>query len=525
MPKEAKKRGRPRPSPLTARPSLETELQLAQETGTLRPPKKAAPQPTAAAASRGGRGGSSRQPAVRAVAEQPKSQTADVEHGEEEAEDDVSGGGLLPQALSRKIMQQAETQQKEEEAETAPAEEDDAVEGEEEEEEDGSSSAVSRRAASQRAAFRLREAKDDAQSRASDDDDEDEGDDDEEEVEELELTAEDEASLSVFLPSTASSSRRNLADIIMEKLAQHSAAASSSASDSPTPALDPRVTAVYGQVGVFLSHYTSGKIPKAFKIVPSLQNWEDVLYLTQPAQWSPQAVSAASRLFASGLNEKQAQRFYSLVLLPRVRSDIAAHGKLNYHLYQALRRSLFKPAAFFRGIVLPLCEDGLTAREAVIVSSVLAKYSVPPLHSAVAILRLTAMPYSGPIMLVLRVLLNKKYSLPVRVLEAVSAWMQSFASEERRAVSMPLIWHQVVLVFVQRYGAELSDAAISRVREACRVQQHHAITKEVRRELSRVRDMRKQQKGGAAGAAAVSISTPAMPPPLKVSNSPASMEL
>jgi hypothetical protein len=36
------------------------------------------------------------------------------------------------------------------------------------------------------------------------------------------------------------------------------------------------------------------------------------------------------------------QRFYSLVLLPAVRDDIQANRKLNYHLYMALKKALFK---------------------------------------------------------------------------------------------------------------------------------------------------------------------------------------
>jgi len=31
-------------------------------------------------------------------------------------------------------------------------------------------------------------------------------------------------------------------------------------------------------------------------------------------------------------------------------------GKLNVHLYDALRKSLYKPSAFFLGILFPLCE-------------------------------------------------------------------------------------------------------------------------------------------------------------------------
>lgn len=44
-----------------------------------------------------------------------------------------------------------------------------------------------------------------------------------------------------------------------------------------------------------------------------------------------------------------AQRFYNLVLLPRIRDDIAEYKRLNFHLYMALKKALFKPAAWFKG--------------------------------------------------------------------------------------------------------------------------------------------------------------------------------
>ena len=48
-----------------------------------------------------------------------------------------------------------------------------------------------------------------------------------------------------------------------------------------------------------LARYTAGKLPKAFKILPALANWQDVLWLTRPDEWSPHAVFAATRMFAS----------------------------------------------------------------------------------------------------------------------------------------------------------------------------------------------------------------------------------
>jgi essential nuclear protein 1 len=58
-----------------------------------------------------------------------------------------------------------------------------------------------------------------------------------------------------------------------------------------------------------LRRYKSGKLPKAFKMLPGLSSWEDYLYLTRPEEWSPHAVYAATRIFASNLNAAMAQRY------------------------------------------------------------------------------------------------------------------------------------------------------------------------------------------------------------------------
>lgn len=109
-------------------------------------------------------------------------------------------------------------------------------------------------------------------------------------------------------------------------------------------------------VGRLMSRYTIGKIPKAFKHIPSLELWEDVLYLTEPEKWSPNAMYQATRIFASNLGARKVQRFYSLVLLPRIREDIQKNKRLHFVLYQALKKALYKPAAFFKGFLLPLCQ-------------------------------------------------------------------------------------------------------------------------------------------------------------------------
>ena len=60
-----------------------------------------------------------------------------------------------------------------------------------------------------------------------------------------------------------------------------------------------------------------------------------------------------------------------------------------------------------------------TLREAVIVASILSKNSIPMLHSAAAILKIAEMDYNGANSIFLRALLDKKYALPYRVVDAV----------------------------------------------------------------------------------------------------------
>lgn len=120
--------------------------------------------------------------------------------------------------------------------------------------------------------------------------------------------------------------------------------------------LDPKVIQAYKKVGVVMRSFKSGKLPKAFKIIPQTANWEELMFLTNPEGWSAHSTFEATKIFSSQLNSKLAQRFYSIILLPNVQANIAQHKKLNYHLYMAVKKSMFKTGAFFKGFLLPLAE-------------------------------------------------------------------------------------------------------------------------------------------------------------------------
>lgn len=295
------------------------------------------------------------------------------------------------------------------------------------------------------------------------------------------LSEEDEKLIASMMGKD-SNERKTLADIIMEKIDEKGANGfpNEEGGEDFQSEMPPKVIEVYTDIGKILSRYTSGKLPKAFKVIPSLSNWEEVLYLTRPDLWTPQAMFAATRIFASNLNPKMAQRFYNLVLLDSVRADIQANKKLNYHYYMALKKSVYKPSAFFKGILLPLCKENCTLREAAIVASVLQRVTIPVLHSAVAIHKLAQLEYSGASSIFIKTLLNKKYSLPAPVIGSLVRHFSSFITDDR---TLPVLWHQSLLVFVQRYKNEVQNEARNSLRVVMKKHFHPKITPEIRREL------------------------------------------
>ncbi|CAG9462174.1 unnamed protein product [Pedinophyceae sp. YPF-701] len=413
-------------------------------------------------------------------------------------EDEDEAGDLddIPGATRAGIMELARAQQREVEAEVAEGRAD--VDGGEERPRERRAILADavRRAAETTGAARRAPAEEWVPTRADSDDDSVGAPDDDDaweaawEAEEEGVTEEDRRAMEAFM---APAGGESMADKIMRSLREQQAAMGADVLPESAPGdqggeprlvrtgLDPKVTQVYTGVGQLMSRYTSGRVPKAFKIIPSLEEWEEVLWLTDPFAWTPHAVYQATRMFSSNLNARMAQRFYSLVLLPRVRRDIAENRRLHFALFQALKQAFYKPAAWYRGILLPLCQSRTcTLREAVILSSVLKRVHVPVLHSAAALLRLAEMEYGGTTSFFIRVLLEKKYSLPYRVIDGLVEHFCRFHDEERR---LPVVWHQSLLTFVQRYKGDLKAQDKQRIKALCKEHYHYQISPEVHREL------------------------------------------
>eukprot|EP01104_Vermistella_antarctica_P013667 TRINITY_DN4170_c0_g1_i2.p1 TRINITY_DN4170_c0_g1~~TRINITY_DN4170_c0_g1_i2.p1 ORF type:complete len:520 (-),score=133.02 TRINITY_DN4170_c0_g1_i2:21-1436(-) len=383
---------------------------------------------------------------------------------------------FIPHRLSRKIMEQARQQQEEDDDETTPQ---------------------SEAAGMGAGAFSITGVQDKGRFAFGDDDDDDEefSEDEDDYLEEIEMTEEDEATFRLFMNENSGGAsaqpKKTLGDIIFEKIREHEDQAlreqgqgskNDIIRDELEKKLDEKVVKVYTEVGKVLKHYTSGRVPKAFKIVPALRNWEEIVFLTRPEEWSSPAFFQATRLFVSNLNPRMCQRFLAVVLLPKILEDLEENNRLNFHLYQALRKSLFKPASFFKGVLIPLCENCSTSlRHALILASVLKKVSIPVLHVSATLMKLAQLDYNGSTSIFIRVLLDKKYALPFRVVDAIVTHFVNFTNTHRRG--LPVLWHQCLLTFVQRYKTDLTAAQKESLRVLLHSQNHYQITEEIRREL------------------------------------------
>uniref|UniRef100_A0A1A9ZF57 Bystin n=1 Tax=Glossina pallidipes TaxID=7398 RepID=A0A1A9ZF57_GLOPL len=303
-------------------------------------------------------------------------------------------------------------------------------------------------------------------------------------IDDMEMNDEDLEAFERFQNPKGSKRTVKLAEIIFEKIQEKQADIQTKLTDEGSlriEEVDPRVKEMYEGVRDVMKRYRSGKVPKAFKIIPRLRNWEQILFITEPHNWSAAAMFQGTRVFSSVLSQAMAQRFYNLVLLPRIRDDLCEYKRLNVHLYNALKRALFKPAAFMKGIILPLLEAGdCSLREAIIFGSVIARNSIPVLHSSACLLKICEMGYTGANSIFIRYFLDKRYALPYRVIDAAVFHFLRFENDKR---DMPILWHQSLLTFVQRYKNDISSEQKEALLALLRKQKHAKITPEIRREL------------------------------------------
>uniref|UniRef100_A0A3B0MYZ6 Bystin, putative n=1 Tax=Theileria annulata TaxID=5874 RepID=A0A3B0MYZ6_THEAN len=239
---------------------------------------------------------------------------------------------------------------------------------------------------------------------------------------------------------------------------------------------------VYNEIGIYLSRYKSGGLPKAFKVLPKMTNWSEIIQLTNPQNWTPNAMYEVTRLFSSNMNESNAEIFYLYILLPAVRENLASNKTLNHHYYESLMKAMFKPTAWFKGILLPLVQEGCTYREGAIIGSVLKKISIPVFHVSAFIIQICQYPkWFGSTSFILTILFQKKYKLPIKVIGQCLQYFYKFVNYPDH---LPVIWHQSLYLFLYNYQHMLNEDEYKLLRELLGKHKHPQIGPAIEKLLS-----------------------------------------
>ncbi|KAK2198213.1 Bystin [Babesia duncani] len=242
-----------------------------------------------------------------------------------------------------------------------------------------------------------------------------------------------------------------------------------------------KMRSLFTDIGVYLSKYTSGGLPKPFKMLPKMKNWLEMLQVTKPEEWTPNAVYEATRLFVSNLTPVNVEIYLKNVLLPAVRKDINKNKKLNHHLYMALKKAMFKIIPWFKSILVPLVEEGCLYKEAAIIGSVLLKCSIPVIYAGAFIIRICqCQKWFGSTSFILLVLLQKRYNLTPQV---ISACVEYFCKFESFPDQLPVIWHQSLLTLVMNYKHVFTDQDKNRIKSLTSIHKHSQITPLVEQSL------------------------------------------
>ena len=120
------------------------------------------------------------------------------------------------------------------------------------------------------------------------------------------------------------------------------------------------------------------------------------------------------------------------------------------------------------------------------------RISIPVLHSSAALLRLSEMRNSGINSFFIKVLLEKKYALPFKVIDTL---VDSFVAFEREQRELPVIWHQSFLTFIQRYKHAITAQDKVRLRKLAVKKGHYLVGPEILREIDHSHSRGEKPKG------------------------------
>jgi len=217
--------------------------------------------------------------------------------------------------------------------------------------------------------------------------------------------------------------------------------------------LKPKLFKILERASLFLKVYRSGKLPKIVRLLPSLRNFEEIIWLTRPDIWSDQAMLSITRSFLPRLDKAQMSRYYSLILAPRFQESIFNQQICSSHIQKTIKLSTNFPFTFFSSLILPICDSKeCSLREGAALGSILYKYHFSSLVVITLIIRLLENPITQTKCLMLRIIISKNYLIPHRILDL----FVDFFTLNNNRIFFPH-YRTLLLIFLRNYTSFLSN--------------------------------------------------------------------
>lgn len=249
--------------------------------------------------------------------------------------------------------------------------------------------------------------------------------------------------------------------------------------------VDPQVQEVYKKLGTVLKTYKSGKLPKAINVVASqkIPDWEDLIDLSNPLNWSPNAMEAVTVLFSQTASDKRLTKYIQDILFEYIQNTLETAKRLPRPVWNALMAAARRPPCFIKGLLLPLSlELQVSMKEAKVISAIVTKVKLPRDHMNALLIKICENPISPVRTIFISKLISKGQALAIQAIDAVFAYFMQFLGEDDK---QPLMWHKSLLDFVKRYGVFLNEEQREALEPLLQKHKHDQITKEIRDFLSK----------------------------------------
>ncbi|CAD2091250.1 essential nuclear protein 1, putative [Plasmodium vinckei lentum] len=240
--------------------------------------------------------------------------------------------------------------------------------------------------------------------------------------------------------------------------------------------IDSMVEKCYRVVGENLAIYKKGKLHQALTILVKSPKWYELLLLTSPKKWTTQAVFEVTKLFSSGLKEKDVCIYYKHILLPIILENIELNKKLDGFLYKTLIKSLYKSKAWFKGLLYPVLLQESTKKQIVIFGSVIQKMSISINVVTFCLNDIFKFPWNSHISHILTIFFNKKYAFSKEFIEKSVDYFLKF---ENYPSTLTINWHKSLLTLIQNYRGLVNDEQIAKLKILLKKKNHHQITSEI----------------------------------------------